>query len=113
MMRSLDKKVFETFEIFSNLFIGFLLVLHYNFSSKSGLMDRVELFKKTSVKSSYDVIEFFAKLYTHFLARYLRAKGTKRSLTTSSPNCGIFIIIHTSSNSLMKRMHLQTLDHGI
>ena len=57
----------------------------------------------TFAKSFQVVIEFFAKLYSHFLAWSLKAKGTKCSLTSSSPNCGIFIITHTSSNSFMKK----------
>jgi len=44
MMRALDKKVFEMFEIFSKRL--FLLALHYVFSHKSGLIDRVELLRK-------------------------------------------------------------------
>jgi len=80
MMMALDKKIFETFKVFSKQFVGFFLALHYVFHNKGGLMDRVELLKKTFTKSSQDVIEFSAKLYSHFLVTFLRAKGTKHSL---------------------------------
>ena len=100
IIRALDKKVFGTSEIFSKWFVRFLLAMHYIFPHKSGLMNRVELFKKALTKVSHDVIEFSAKLYSHFLARFVREKGTKPSLTTLSPNCGILIMKVTSSNSL-------------
>ena len=96
MMRALDKKVFETFEIFSEQFVRFFLALHYVFPHKRDLIDRVELSKKTFAKSSQVVIEFSAKLYSHFFARSLRAKGTKCNLTASSPNYGILIMRDTS-----------------
>ena len=63
-------------------FTKFLLELHDILSNESGLVDRVEFFQEGLEKSSYDVIESTAKLYSHFLARSLRAKGTKRNLIT-------------------------------
>jgi len=103
MMRALDKKVPEMFEIFSKRFVMFLLALHYVFRYKGDLMDRVEFFKKALTKSFYDVIEFSDKLYSHFLARSMRAKGTKHNLTVSSLNWGILTMRDTSSNSLIKK----------
>ena len=66
-------------------------------------MDWVEFFKKNLTKSSQDEIEPTNKLYSHFLAASLRAKGMNLNLTASSPSWGIRIIKHTSSNSLMKK----------
>jgi len=102
MMRALEK-VFETFEIFPKWFVRFLLALHYIFPHKSCLMNKVELFKKALMKMSHDVIEISAKLYSHFLVRPSKAKGTKHNLTVLSLNCGILIMRDTSSNSLIKK----------
>ena len=55
------------------------------------------------MKASHDVIEFSATLYSYFLAKSLRVKGTKRNLIATSPNCGILIMRDTSSNSLIKK----------
>ena len=46
MIRALNKKEFEMFEVFSKWFVGFLLALYYVFSKKGSLIDRGGIFKR-------------------------------------------------------------------
>jgi len=62
------------------------------------------------MKSSHIVTESTAKLYNHFLARSFREKGMKCNLTASSSSWGMRIMRHTSSNYLIKKYALFSLD---
>ena len=103
MMRTLDNEVFEAFKVPPKRFTRFLLELHDVLPNENGLMNWIEFLQEDLDEPSQDVIELAAKLYSHFLAKSLRVKGTNLNLIASSARCGIFIIKHTSSNSLMKK----------
>jgi len=44
-MGALGKEIFEAFKVFLKQFDCFLLTLHYAFSDKSSLMNKVEFFQ--------------------------------------------------------------------
>jgi len=56
-MRTLDKEVFEAFKVPPKWFTRFLLELYDVLPNESGLINWIELFKKTLMKLSQDVIE--------------------------------------------------------
>ena len=102
-MRTLGKGVLETFKEPPKWFTRFLLELHDVLPNENSFVDRVEFLQEDIDEIIPWCDRITAKLYSHFLARSLREKGTKRNLTASSPNWGILIIKHISSNSLMKK----------
>ena len=59
-------------------------------------------FRNTLTKSSHDAMYWLGRLYNYFLALSLRAKLINLSFTASSVSCWSRIVVHTSSNSLIK-----------